>query len=263
MASLVSKPLAKFRRAESPLPLHSRWGDAAISVPTDGSWSQYDNPHHHMAKERQSYGPGFVPDIPPDGVQPSQRESDWRDHGDTRNRTFRRNSISRLSIRLSSRPRHQRTRGESPADRGRESLLPEYRRTEFSYMPIQHDYLSEMNDNSKQITPTPFRYIPVSTQSPRSQSARTFPISHSRRDSFADSVECRDRDAPMRRGSHQEDNHRSLKSSLDENSNSSSRRTYGPPPRRCTSPFVAADRKRSSSLKPMTLTMVPDPGELY
>jgi hypothetical protein len=67
-----------------------------------------------------------------------------------------------------------------------------------------------------------------------------------------------------RGGAYVEDDRRSLRSSLgDSSDSSSSRRNVGLPPRRNTSPFVAADRRRASSVKPMIVAMVPDPDELY
>jgi hypothetical protein len=60
MTGTPSKPLNPFRRQEPPTskPLHSRWGDVAITVPTEGSWSQYNNPHRRGRKG--DYGPGYV-----------------------------------------------------------------------------------------------------------------------------------------------------------------------------------------------------------
>lgn len=301
MAGIVNKPLAMFRRSHSPKPLHTRWGDVAISVPTDGSWNQYENPHR-PPPERQPYGPGFVPDSPPSDRlhdtlgSNATRESALRSGDpDEDNKSTsagrasvvsvsRRNSLSlgglrstRLSVRLASRPKN--LRGESSLERA--SHYAERKKPEFAYKPIQQDYTAEISDKGEQ-PPHRYRYIPTngryledipSPRSPRSQSATSFRGSHTRRDSFTESVEIQERERgreqarlSSRQSYYPDDDRQSVRSSIAGSSDSSgpgSRLSFGMPPRRRTSPFVAADRKRSSSLKPMTLAMVPDPEELY
>ena len=289
MAGIANRPLSIFRRPESPKPLHSRWGDVAISVPTDGSWNQYDNPHR--IPRRPSYGPGFVPDCSPSEKKLHQVNEEENDEADDDNQSTstassisRRNSLSlgdlggiragRISIRLASRPKH--LRGETLMER--DSQIDQ-RRPEFEYKPIQNDYVTGVSESSSQRTPR-YHYIPASGSyledipgaSPRSQSARSCRSSRTRRDSFSKSREDRDhgRDrhsrvqAPSRASSHQEDDRQSLRSSLGDSSDGAGSRlsSFGLPPRRRISPFVAADR-RSSSLKPMTLAMVPDSEDLY
>ncbi|KAJ6104512.1 hypothetical protein N7523_010832 [Penicillium sp. IBT 18751x] len=290
MAGIANRPLSIFRRPESPKPLHSRWGDVAISVPTDGSWNQYDNPHRNP--RRPSYGPGFVPDCSPSEKKLHQvNEEETAETGDnTEERTLTTSTISRsntlsisslggiragrLSVRLASRPKHQRGEPMMERDSGSDQKRPD-----FEYKPIQNDYATEVSEISSQSTPR-YRYIPASGRYledndgaiPRSQSARSCRSSRARRDSFSESLENRDYDrnhhsrmqAPSRASSRQEDDRQSLRSSLGDSSDSAGSRlsSFGLPPRRRTSPFVAADR-RSSSLKPMTLAMVPDPDDLY
>lgn len=91
MARIVNNSLSLnlFRKREAPrAPLHARWGDVAITVPTDGSWCQFDNPHHHHHKGRQqklSYGPGFVPDCSEDdhsSFSSPSSDDDGYDDGD-------------------------------------------------------------------------------------------------------------------------------------------------------------------------------------
>lgn len=293
-----------FRRPESPKPLHARWGDAAISVPTDGSWNQYDNPHR-PPPDRQSYGPGFVPDCPPsDRVHDALGSNSTRervaksrdlneDNGDNKSPSTDRGSVisrrnspslgglraTRLSVRLASRPKY--LRGESSLERA--SHYAEHKKLEFAYKPIYQDYPAEISEKAER-TPHRYRYIPTngryledipSPRSPRSQSATSFRGSHSRRDSFTGPLESQERERergreqarPNSRQSHDpEDDRQSVRSSIAGSSDSSgtgSRLGFGLPLRRKTSPFVAADRKRSSSLKPMTLAMVPDPEDLY
>ncbi|OQE22380.1 hypothetical protein PENSTE_c010G06594 [Penicillium steckii] len=270
MSSAVTNPLSIFRKPESPQPLHARWGDVSITVPTDGSWNQYDNPHR-PAKGRQPYGPGFIPDISPtDPTKSSLEAEDPRENQQEqaapseKSSISRRNSLSlgalrpgRLSVRLASRPKH---------------LRDEQKRPDFAYKPVRKDYSTEFTENSVQ-TSARFRYIPTNgtyledIPSPRSQSAQSFRGPHERRNSFSDTFEGNDsyyRPGRARESSYIEDDRCSLRSSFGGSSDGSgSRLSFGLPPRRRTSPFVAADRKRSSSLKPMTMAMVPDPEDLY
>ncbi|KAJ5757956.1 uncharacterized protein N7511_006650 [Penicillium nucicola] len=288
MAGIVNSPLSLFRKPDSSKPLHARWGDVSISVPTDGSWNQYDNPHRPVT-ETQAYGPGYVPDCSPQDRNPRPGKEDDPDD-DTRSvssiesTVSRRKSLSlgalrpgRLSVRLASRPKH--LRGETASER--DTQRAEQKRTEFAYKPIQHDYTSEVVEQSAnnrfKYIPTQGRYLEGSSSrsgAPRSQSVSSYRTSYSRRESLAESISERDdsyeRDYvpsqhQMARGSaYIEDDRRSLRSSLGDSSDSSSgRRNIGLPPRRNTSPFVAADRRRMSSAKPMTLAMVPDPDEIY
>lgn len=284
MAEIVSKPLAIFRRPESSKPLHSRWGDVEISVPTDGSWNQYNNPHRRAAR-KQSYGPGFVPDDPSAReTRPAKDDVHTPNKIDTDEKSSlsRRSSLSlgalrpgRLSVRLASRPKQLRDevsleRTPSQSDR---------RTSGYAYKPIQQDYTAELTDKSNCASSAQYRYIPTSRRyledipvSPRSQSVGSHHSSRARRDSFTDSIESHEHShdalqshkAPYRTDSHKEEDRHSLRFSLGESSDGSSRRSsYGLLPRRRTSPFVAADRKRASSLKPMTMAMVPDSEDLY
>ncbi|CAG7964606.1 unnamed protein product [Penicillium nalgiovense] len=283
MAGIVNRPLSLFRKSDSPKPLHARWGDVSISVPTDGSWNQYDNPHRPV-KERSAYGPGYVPgcspqDPTPHPVNEEDPEDDARSVCSAASTSSRRSSLSlgslrpgRLSMRLASRPKP--LRGESQIERDRS----EQKRNEFAYRPIQQDYTSEVIEKTTQPSnrfkyiPTNGRYLQPGSQTPRSQSVSSPRSPHSRRGSLSVSSDWghsgRDRDhyTPAVRGStYYEDDRRSLHSSnLRDSSDSSSSRNYGLTPRRRTSPFVPADSKRASSIsKRMTLAMVPDPDDLY
>lgn len=290
-----------FRRSDSPKPLHARWGDVAISVPTDGSWNQYENPHR-PPPERQPYGPGFVPDsllsdrlhdtLGSNATRESMLRSGDPDEDNKSTSTgkasvasvSRRNSLSlgglrstRLSIRLASRPKH--LRGESPLERA--SHYGEQKKPEFAYKPIHQDYTAEISEKGERPAHR-YRYIPTngryledipSPRSPRSQSATAFRGSHTRRDSFSESLEIQEQERgreqarlSSRQSYYPDDDRQSVRSSIASSSDSSgsgSRLSFGMPPRRRASPFVAADPKRSSLLKPMTLVMVPDPEELY
>ncbi|CAI7663474.1 unnamed protein product [Penicillium glandicola] len=256
MAGMVNRPLSRFRKPDSQKPLHARWGDVSISVPTDGSWNQYDNPHRPV-KERSAYGPGYVPDCSPQDRNPRPVKEGDPDDDDksvcsVASTSSRRSSLSlgglrpgRLSVRLASRPKH--LRGESQAER--DAQQSEQKRNEFAYRPIQQDYTSEVVENTTQPTnrfkyiPTNGRYIESSgTETPRSQSVSSPRSPYPRRGSLPDSGDrrySRDRDhyGPAVRVSTYEDDYRSGDSS----EYSGSRRNHGLPPRRRTSPFVAAD----------------------
>ncbi|KGO75663.1 hypothetical protein PITC_030150 [Penicillium italicum] len=289
MAGIVNGPFSLFRKSDSPKPLHARWGDVSISVPTDGSWNQYDNPHRPV-KERSAYGPGYVPDCSPQdrrSPRPVKGEEDPNDDARSvcseASTVSRRSSLSlkslrpgRLSVRLASRPKQ--LRGESQTER--DTRRSEQMRNEFAYRPIHQDYTSEVVGNSTQpgnrfkYIPTNGRYLQSSgAETPRSQSVNSHRSPNSRRGSLSESSEQRysgrDRDhyTPAVRGStYHEDESRSLHSTSfrDSSDSSCSRRNYGLPPRRRTSPFVAADSERASSMsKPMTMAMVPDPDDLY
>ncbi|KAJ5156666.1 hypothetical protein N7492_009469 [Penicillium capsulatum] len=281
MAGIVNKPLGIFRRSDSPKPLHSRWGDVDITVPTDGSWNQYNNPHRR-ASRTQTYGPGFVPDGPSTRTaRPAKERSEESSKGGLNHTTSlsRHSSLSlgssrpgRLSVRLASRP--QQLQDEEPIERSHRS---EQTTSGYAYKPIQQNYTAEVTEKSHRAHGPQYRYIPTSGRylegtpvSPRSQSARSHRSSRDRRDSFSDYLDSDERRQDVRpsyEGSSRrdsEEDRRSLRSSVgDSSDNSSPRFSYGLPPRRRTSPCVAADRKRASSLKPMTLAMVPDPEELY
>ncbi|KAJ5373974.1 hypothetical protein N7517_005980 [Penicillium concentricum] len=288
MAGIVNGPLSLFRKSDSTKPLHARWGDVSISVPTDGSWNQYDNPHRPV-KERSSYGPGYVPDCSPQDRNAHQVKEDDQDDDDKSvcseaSTSSRRSSLSfgglrpgRLSVRLASRPKQ--LRGESQIER--DAQRSEQKRNEFAYRPIQQDYTSELVENATQPS-NRFRYIPTNGQyressgaeTPRSQSVSS-PRSPWRRSSVPESSDRRssgrDRDRDhytpnVRVSTYHEDDRRSslYSTSIGDSSDSSgSRRNYGLPPRRRTSPFVAADRRASAISKPLTMAMVPDPDNLY
>ena len=277
MAGIVNGPLSLFRKSDSSKPLHARWGDVSISVPTDGSWNQYENPHRTV-KERSAYGPGYVPDCSPQDRTPRPvKEDDPED--DVRSvysaaSTGSRSSLSlgglqpgRLSVRLASRPKHLRGRSQMERD----AQQSEQKQNEFAYRPIQQDYNSEVVE--KNIQPNNrFKYIPTSGRYIQSSGTETTRSPHSRRGSSSVlgdhrySGRERDQYTPaVRVSNYHEDDRRSLYSNIGDNSDSpSSQRNYGLPSRRRTSSSFAADSRRASAIsKSMTLAMVPDPDDLY
>lgn len=76
-SSITNSPLSLLRRHKTKKQpkLHTRWGDVEISAPTEGAWSQFNNPHK---REPMKYGPGFVPGI--QSVPRIQDELDLEDY---------------------------------------------------------------------------------------------------------------------------------------------------------------------------------------
>lgn len=275
MAGIVNKPLAIFRRPESPKPLHSRWGDTSISVPADGSWNQYDNPHRPIPS-RHIYGPGFIPEPFPSGRTAKALSHDYGEDNRTPTQSTsvsRRNSLSlgalrphRLSVRLASRPKH--LRGETAMEK---ESHPSAKKAEFAYKPIHQDYPTEATEHAHTAR---YRYIPTNGRylediSNRNQPADSDRSAHPGCDSFPEPNECRSyrqlrNSTYTSRDSYHEDDCRGLRSSLGDSSGSSSSRwsSDGLSTRRQATLSMAVNRKRSL-LKPVTLAMVPDPDEIY
>ena len=287
MTSKANGPLNPFRKnSDSPKkPLHSRWGDVSISVPTEGSWSQYDRQSHR----RHAYGPGFIAEGPS-----SQRDilhSDCGEEEDINARPSRRDSLfintfkpRRISMRLAS-PWKSSLDGER--DREKENLLPDNGRTDFAYKPIRQDYTVEVAEKHHSThnhshgrgraasdSSTRFRYIPSNARyreefgeiSPRSQSSvgsfcrgyRSPTLSEGRDD--LDHEHDRGRKNRSRLSFRRMDSdesayhyHRRDDRDRDRVSNPSERRRLGE--RRNT--------RYGSSARHMTTAMVPDSDDLY
>lgn len=207
----ISNP---FRKQDPPKPLHSRWGDVAITVPTAGSWSQY-TPRRlsKKPKNQAGYGPGFVPEdpsCPPDRcLAPSTSDEDENESISTdtssssRRNSFRINPLNprRISTRLALHAPRMRDTIEE-----REHLVPDHRRNEFAYKPIRHDYLAEVAESQGSSSQqrhrtntsgsTRFRYIPANLRyreefadiPQRSQSASSCRSRSSHSPTFSDGV---------------------------------------------------------------------------
>ncbi|KAJ9374876.1 hypothetical protein DTO282E5_431 [Paecilomyces variotii] len=125
MASIVNA----FRKQKPQrAPLHARWGDVGITVPTEGSWSQFDNPHK-ASHERAGYGPGFVPDCNDENDpnlinQPSSKKSTTKRH---------QLSIPLSRMRSITRRKDQETKRSNGTSKAR-----------FSYKPIDPDHMVEL-----------------------------------------------------------------------------------------------------------------------
>lgn len=293
MAGIVTRPLSIFRRPDSPKPMHARWGDVGISVPTEGSWNQFDNPHRRALEERQKYGPGFVPGIPSSDKSTTSKDDDREQELEEEEEAEkplpplpkristigRSNSLSigalrpsRLSVRLASRPKPSDF--EETAEK--ESSEEGTKKVDFAYKPIKQDYTAEAKETSKRNSTAPFRYVQTNANyledkqrvTRRSQSARPYQNSDRRRDSFTEPLSEKDGNcqpsAPVEQSSRKDEKRKSFRLSISDRLDSlGSNGDYEMPPRRRTSPFVPADRKRGSLMRPMTLTMVPDSEDLF
>ncbi|RMJ24914.1 hypothetical protein PHISP_04223 [Aspergillus sp. HF37] len=204
MSGTPNKPLNPFRRQEPPTsskPLHSRWGDVAITVPTEGSWSQYNNPHRRGRKGY--YGPGYVSEYAARRPHPRRHRrhpSDSNNNDDENNNendeaskhtasttppptassSHRTHNPGRKSISNRRRPVSLNSRPTpSPAESneteeifGQERLVPD-QRPDFAYKPISLDYPTEIAEsqgsqlhraNANTASSSRFRYIPASAR---------------------------------------------------------------------------------------------------
>ncbi|KAJ5225259.1 hypothetical protein N7468_006484 [Penicillium chermesinum] len=284
MSGIVTRPLSVFRRPDSSKPLHARWGDVGISVPTEGSWNQIDNPHRRALEERQRYGPGFVPGcvspirdtslVKDEGEEDEEEEADEKEQRreiadkplprlPKRLPTLgRSNSLQpgRLSVRLASRPKNMN--GEPKTEQ--EVYLEKSKKSDFTYKPIQQDYTAEATEISKrgytQNSPSQpvCRALPVLRWKARLIHRTAWGKRHQHGPSIPPQSPLQN-EALGKKASEEA----FYSPQKDRSTSSSPSAAYEMPPRRRTSPFVAADRKRSSLVRPMTLTMVPDSEELY
>lgn len=270
MAGIIGGPLSIFRKSDTRKPLHARWGDVSISVPTDGSWSQYNNPHR-PTNGRSAYGPGYIPDNSPDQTTPPLKEAD--DHDDARSvfstasASSQRSSLGsmlrgRLSIRSASRPKNLKS--ESLDRLERDPRHSEQKNVEFAYRPIKYDYPSEVVENSKQpnnrfrYVRTSGRYLQASESISRSQSVSPRRSSCSRDRSCAKSCDRTDR-------ARDHDSTPGVRISTYERPDSGyiSDHSQRLSSRRRISPLIPVDRQSGPSSNPPITAMVPDHDELY
>lgn len=158
MASLVTGPLGRFRKNGSHKRLHERWGDVGITVPTEGSWNQRDNPHRSSDRRRPAYE-----------VLSRGQDTPVEDHHEsTQPSSFSVKALNprRLSMRISSRSKPTTDypkENTTPTDR---QTKAERRVSQFTYRPIHQDYPTEMAEKaSRQSQHSPrFKYIPTAPQ---------------------------------------------------------------------------------------------------
>lgn len=254
-AKMVNKHRSLFHKPDSSKPLHPRWGDVAISVPTDGSWNQYYNPYR-PDPEWQTYGPGFVPDSCP--RLPPLKDDDEETTSTTTGTTT---SSSRSSVPLGElRPKRLSVHWASRSKQLPDESQTEQKKLEFAYKPIHQDYPSEVIEKSsqKQQHISRFRYIP--TNGKYLENIRPA-VSRSR------SASCGSPRSSIMESPDEEPRGRSQSTNCD--CVNSDQRVDGrrlnskKSPSRGKTSCAVADRKRSSFIRPMTMTMVPNDEELY
>lgn len=262
MARIVPNPLNRFRRHDNHKPLHARWGDVSITVPTEGSWCQYDNPHK-SAQRRIGYGPGYVPDgFRRTSASPS---CDYEDEEEDDSTTANHRPSSRRMSTLDPRRLSMRLVRSKSSD-GKQGPQQEQQqqrdaRTEFAYKPIKQDYSTEVAEIASK-RESRFRYIPASPQyleeleiigrghgrGPRSQSVSTSSYGHLSHSG-----------SPLRHVVDDEQSRRGRRSRAFPKRVLGSSTITGQGQR--SGPSV--ERKNRYSTRCMTTVMVPDPEDMY
>ncbi|OOF97974.1 hypothetical protein ASPCADRAFT_205241 [Aspergillus carbonarius ITEM 5010] len=176
MASLVNGPLGRFRKHGTPKPLHERWGDVGITVPTEGSWNQLDNPHR--SSDRRP-----IHDISSRRHRDQAIVATEDDRRASQSSSFSVKALNprRLSMRISQRAKQT---SDCPKENDRHTKA-ERRVSQFSYRPIQQDYPTEMAEKTaRQSQHAPrFRYIPTGPGYPEELGLVAPPRLASRRES--------------------------------------------------------------------------------
>ncbi|RHZ72898.1 hypothetical protein CDV55_101071 [Aspergillus turcosus] len=287
MANIVTRPLSIFRKHDSPKPqsqlqshsLHTRWGDAAISAPTDGSWTQHSTSTTHQPsssthrsqstyrsksksqnKNKTTDKPAYEVEYAPRTHQPTEpRPSSTLTPTSTSTSTS--TSFSRrLSMRLSPRSKSSR----SDCDTSERQPLVE-RRAQFAYKPIHQDYPSEVAEKTAaaprpritvdrrdepSLSPSPASSASLSpSPSPASSRFRYIPAYPRYDEEFARSRLSRAYSVSSRGSFRAGDD-----DNWDEGFNSGSCSRSG---------SSASAAKKRVSARRMTMTMVPDAEEIY
>ena len=178
MAHIVNNSLSRFRKHDRPL--HARWGDVAITAPTEGSWCQYDSAHQSAQKRR-----GYVPEGHPRVLPSKPKKHEVHDEDDDEDEKSSASSSQRSSSAINNlNPRRLSMLLSRPkpveAGRGRQRQRDIESGVDFAYKPIKHDYSTEVAEISHNRR-SRFRYIPASppygdleANGPRSQSASPY-----------------------------------------------------------------------------------------
>ncbi|GIK03523.1 hypothetical protein Aspvir_007595 [Aspergillus viridinutans] len=279
MANIVTRPLGIFRKHDSSKPqsqqqsrsLHTRWGDAAISAPTDGSWTQYttSTPHQSSSSTRRSKSKSKNKDKSMD--KPAYEvEYVPRTHQLIESRpssTLTPTSLSRrLSIRLAPRSKSSRLDCDTTE---RQPLVE--RRAQFAYKPIRQDYPSEVAEKTaaapritvnsldkRPSSPSPASSLePTPSPSPSSSRFRYIPAYPRYEEEFARSrLSCAysvSSGGSFRAGDDE---------NWDEGFNHACERVDSISGSRRSGSSASAAKKRVSGRR-MTMTMVPDAEEIY
>lgn len=168
MAGISNSPLHPFRKQEPPKPLHSRWGDVSISVPTEGSWSQYNSPkgRRHTTKRADHSPSNGPPTRSPPHTHHHRTTSDDESTSSAESTSSRRSSFLTNTLN----PRRLSTR-LTPRAKSSTETHSDDRRTEFAYKPIKKDYPAEVAQNQAgcrvhraDSRSSGFRYIPAASR---------------------------------------------------------------------------------------------------
>ncbi|PYH93540.1 hypothetical protein BO71DRAFT_253967 [Aspergillus ellipticus CBS 707.79] len=177
MTNSLPNPLSRFRKHhQPPKPLHERWGDTDISVPTSGSWNQLDNPHRSTSSSSSSSSSISASALPP---HPARRVTytptyaaplPSRIHQHHYNeppapKPMNPGMDTSMSRRLSLRRPKPPTITEYPKENDRQTKA-ERRVSQFAYRPISQDYTLEVAETASSTAgggggAGGFRYIPT------------------------------------------------------------------------------------------------------
>ncbi|PWY86016.1 hypothetical protein BO70DRAFT_423169 [Aspergillus heteromorphus CBS 117.55] len=118
MTNTLPNPLARFRKHSVPhKPLHERWGDIDISVPTEGSWNQLDNPHR-SGSQFQSQSQSQYSHRSSSSSTTTTSTAKPKSKGSTSNRATYHLTSAAISMPVSSRYHAQRSRKGGHRDGG-------------------------------------------------------------------------------------------------------------------------------------------------
>ncbi|GFF28107.1 hypothetical protein IFM51744_00724 [Aspergillus udagawae] len=277
MANIVTRPLSIFRKNDSSKPqsqlqshsLHTRWGDAAISAPTDGSWNQYTTftPHQSSSSTRRSKSKNKNNSKNESMGKPAYEvEYVPRTHQliEPRPSSTSTSLSRRLSIRLTPRSKSSRTDCDTTE---RQPLVE--RRAQFAYKPIRQDYLSEVAEKTpsapritvnsvdkRSASPSPASSLEP-TPSPSSSRFRYIPACPRYEEEFARSRLSRAYSVSSGGSLHAGDD-----GNWEEGFKHTCERVDSGSGSRRSSSSASAAKKRVSARR-MTMTMVPDAEEIY
>lgn len=297
MAGISTSPLLPFRKHEPPKPLHSRWGDVSITVPTEGSWSQYHNSQRQQQRHsrKADYELGYVPEYSSARARahprlhlPSDNEEEEEDESistytsssfSADSMSSRRSSIMstlnprRLSMRLTS----SRPKSSTGTHDDRDHLITDRSaRTEFAYKPIKMDYPAEVAETKATTISTNSSFSNnnnLHRTNSHSSRFRYIPTPSRYREEFAEippplrSQSVSSRRSQSRAGSSagcvDERRSRSRKSDYDEYDDDHQIQMMSINGPRVGGSVGRAKRAPPSSAKFLTTAMVPDPDEIY
>ncbi|OJJ44585.1 hypothetical protein ASPZODRAFT_18162 [Penicilliopsis zonata CBS 506.65] len=173
MASLVQSRFNRSLKPESSRPLHPRWGDVHITMPTPGSWCQIDNNATYSVRHgRRDYRPDYVHDL--SGLKQSRRSEshDGRRSKQRLEPSHRQSSLirslsaHRLSVRQATQCNASEDDDDEEEDEDLDSLDSQSDRYQHDPIasqlarPSRQKYVTTNRHNDK----VSFQYIPTSSR---------------------------------------------------------------------------------------------------